>query len=87
MAEMKRKASAMLEYISRTQVEMAGEKSVAVTRVLTRIHGKEVVRTGAGVSAKQTDVVGVEFAGLSTVQMMDKLTRELMLWQKEFGEK
>lgn len=85
MVEMKRRASAMLEYIGRTQVEMAGERSAAVSRALVSFH-EEIVRTGEVVGSRRAEVVG-EFGGLTTVQMMDWLTRELVIWQKEFGEK
>lgn len=115
MNDMKRRVSGILEFISRTQVEMAtaaaaaatGEESSAASRNRTRTHsiatpvmaqdvGKVTgLLDGNGNSGGSNsrdpieDTVGLTletFSGLSSVEMMEVLTRGLMRWQGEFGK-
>lgn len=113
MNEMKRRVSGILEFISRTQVEMAttaavaGEESIAASRNRTRTHSSATA-VMAPDSGKMTgllegngnsggnnsrdpieDTVGLNletFGSLSSVEMMEVLTRGLMKWQGEFGK-
>ena len=98
MNEMKRRVAAILEFISRTQFEMAsmaGEESSASeakasdsTTVMTL---KEIADSlpSIAVNGQGTNDLSNRnkpFAELSSLEMMDVLTRRLVLWQKEFGK-
>lgn len=97
MTDMKRKAHAMLDYISRTQVEMAGETTPPdnesrrpsdstvpqTTANGTSAGEKKTFGATNGVSGSSTDAPR-DFKELSSMEMMDHLTRDLVKWQKEF---
>ncbi|KAI9814330.1 MAG: hypothetical protein M1832_005910 [Thelocarpon impressellum] len=85
MNEMKRRVAAILEFISRTQVELAGETTPpegtgSLLRQLAEGLPSIMVNGGRG------EVGEKEFALLSSTEMMDVLTRKLVLWQQEFGK-
>lgn len=100
MADMRRKAHAMLDYISRTQVEMAGEvtppnngndnrrpSNDAVPQV--RVNGaapadqrRPEITNG---EANKLGDIPKDFKELSSVEMMDRLTRDLVKWQNQFA--
>lgn len=100
MADMRRKAHAMLDYISRTQVEMAGEvtppnngndsqrpSSDAVPQV--KVNGAAAAEQRRpeitnGEASKLGDIPK-DFKELSSVEMMDRLTRDLVKWQNQFA--
>lgn len=113
MNDMKRRVSGILEFISRTQVEMAtaavttGEESIAASRNRTRTHSnaapviaQDIAKVtglldGNGNSGGNNtrdpieDTIGLKletFSSLSSVEMMEVLTRGLMKWQGEFGK-
>lgn len=97
MTDMKRKAHAMLDYISRTQVEMAGEVTppnddsrrpsdnlmppAAVGPTSTS--GQKPPEVNGAEAGSSTDAAK-DFKDLSSMEMMDVLTRDLVKWQKEF---
>lgn len=96
MTDMKRKAHAMLDYISRTQVEMAGEvtppddeshrpsdHSVATAAVDTAPTAEQKPPEVNGEAGNSTNATK-DFKDLSSMEMMDVLTRDLVKWQKEF---
>ncbi|KAH7628629.1 hypothetical protein B0T09DRAFT_344269 [Sordaria sp. MPI-SDFR-AT-0083] len=97
MTDMKRRAAALLDFISRTQVELAGESpsdddktngnSVALPEkpVLAPSGPNEV--NGSTPAAVMTSADGQlerDFKELSCVEMMDSLTRRLVKWQQEY---
>lgn len=128
MNEMKRRVSNILEFISRTQIEMAGsslpvgEESAHVSRTRTRTYSSTTT-VAATISAQDSDrnasgplgstataerfnkasnvsastntgggrlelAAGLTeevFKNLSSMEMMDVLTRGLMKWQGEYG--
>lgn len=108
MNEMKRRVAAILEFISRMQVEMAeaSENSSTPTGNGDRAQGlllKNMVdqidsamaltKSDGGESAAPTtdgdgEVASHEkdFKDLSSVEMMDVLTRHLLKWQQEYGK-
>ena len=116
MNEMKRRVAAILEFISRTQLEMAaGEQTppngggglgagaargssafvaslAEGLRPILAMNGdnaekeKETDKEKAGVVAAAAALGDREFVELSSTEMMDVLTRNLVLWQKEFGK-
>ncbi|KAI2793640.1 hypothetical protein POX_a00223 [Penicillium oxalicum] len=111
MNEMKRRVAAILEFISRMQVEMAvnGENSLTPTGNGDRTQGlllKNMVdqidnamastfsERGESLTA-MTDGEGSaslasshekDFKDLTSVEMMDVLTRHLLKWQQEYGK-
>jgi hypothetical protein len=70
--EIRRPAGAMQNYITQRQVEMAGEKSPAV-QALAPVNGERDQAVGDEIDS---------FKKLSTLQMMDDLSRELVHWQQ-----
>ena len=112
MNDMKKRAAGILEYISRTQVEMAGEKpATPTTTTATAIMAApplrpplgrtmsmngasklsrelvEVQRPSTADAANQKDKIDEKnFRQMSTLQMMDVLTREVVHWQKDYGK-
>ncbi|KAI9879247.1 MAG: hypothetical protein M1830_009107 [Pleopsidium flavum] len=99
MNEMKRRVAAILEFISRTQLEMAGEQTPpngggggggasALIRGLAEGLGPMIGLNGEneGSNGEKAGLGNREFAELSSMEMMDVLTRKLVLWQKEFGK-
>ncbi|GME46333.1 Zinc finger PHD-type protein [Neofusicoccum parvum] len=89
-------ASHMLEYISRVQLEMASEKTtttasaMAVVKTLQVVNGGSPEKTttvdGDSTLAKASDGKEENYDGLNSLEMMDVLTRNLVLWQQSFGE-
>lgn len=96
MTDLKRRASALLDFISRTQVELAGET--------TPPGGEDAEEKPNGESSspngKQPDAEpersapavvngdatqGKNFKDLGCMEMMDSLTRRLVKWQQEYG--
>jgi pantothenate synthetase len=101
MNEMKRRVAAILEFISRMQVEMAASSENSSTPTSDRAQGlllKSMVDqidsampsgSDRGDSAPVTMDGSSEekdFNQLSSVEMMDVLTRHLLKWQQEFGK-
>ncbi|KAF2841106.1 hypothetical protein M501DRAFT_929253 [Patellaria atrata CBS 101060] len=82
MNDLKKKAANMLEFISRTQVDMAAEKTTvsatAVSKTIAVLNGEMDVTHAL---SKKKD-----FETLSSLEMMDVLTRQLVLWQQEYGK-
>ncbi|CRG87716.1 Putative histone deacetylase complex subunit cti6 [Talaromyces islandicus] len=109
MSEMKRRVSAILDFISRMQVEMAasgetvtppdnngnGSSSRTLVKGVQEQLGNFLAMNGEGAStdgstASVTDgeAAGRErdFKELTSVEMMDVLTRHLLKWQQEYGK-
>lgn len=101
MADMKRKAGAMLDYISRTQVEMAGEatppnsdspkpvEGVAphTAGISSRPGQKKASELANGESGSSSHPIGEQrdFKDLSSMEMMARLSTDLIKWQQEFA--
>ncbi|KAI9845068.1 MAG: hypothetical protein M1837_005072 [Sclerophora amabilis] len=97
MNEMKRRVSAILEFISKTQVEMAGERTPPsaaagaatsmVKNLAETLPGFSINGTSNGSEkSNSTDTPEKPFNELSSLEMMDVLTRRLVLWQKDYGK-
>lgn len=101
MTDMKRKASAMLDYISRTQIEMAGEATPPNTHSPKpvesmapqaagsaarpgQIKASELANGESGASSRPTGEQG-DFKDLSSMEMMARLSTDLIKWQQEFA--
>ncbi|KAI9742934.1 MAG: hypothetical protein M1835_003010, partial [Candelina submexicana] len=96
MNEMKRRVAAILEFISKTQIEMAGDpdppvgdtSATSTIRGLAEGLGTMLTQSSNGEAVEKgiAEVRQKEFGQLSSLEMMDVLTRELVLWQKKFGK-
>lgn len=100
MSDMRKRVAAILDFISRTQLEMAGgmgplsdataQKSDTGERQVSDAFQSEdtptiVVSLGKTEESKQEEAIQEkDFKDLSCVEMMDVLTRQLVKWQKEF---
>ncbi|RAH47828.1 putative transcriptional regulator (Cti6) [Aspergillus brunneoviolaceus CBS 621.78] len=105
MNEMKRRVTAILEFISRMQIEMAvaGESTTPPNNGAARVNGSLLesalaLAVGdidpASATASDNDAASgptsiekeKDFKELSSVEMMDVLTRHLLKWQQEYGK-
>ncbi|KAF7592621.1 hypothetical protein BBP40_012643 [Aspergillus hancockii] len=106
MNEMKRRVAAILEFISRMQVEMASAgESITPPETLDQINSilmkavSEQLENAAPSTASDADsstattdgdartlLTEKDFKDLSSVEMMDVLTRHLLKWQQEYGK-
>ena len=109
MNEMKRRVAAILEFISRMQVEMAvaSENSSAtptgngdrpngllLKSMVDQIENAMPLTTSEGDESGPATTDGdgdaptreKNFKDLSSVEMMDVLTRHLLKWQQEYGK-
>ncbi|KAB8233114.1 hypothetical protein ETB97_008025 [Aspergillus alliaceus] len=106
MNEMKRRVAAILEFISRMQVEMAsaGENTTppghsdqingilmkAVSEQLENAMTSAVSEADSGTATTDGESGSAptekDFKDLSSVEMMDVLTRHLLKWQQEYGK-
>jgi hypothetical protein len=79
--DIRRPAGAMQNYIAQRQVEMAGEKVVPPPAVQPATNG---VPTPA---ESKEDIGDIDkFKDLSTTQMMDYLSRDLVHWQQMISQ-
>ncbi|SPQ19564.1 d72378f3-8ffd-4bcc-8ce4-89a6da7ae54d [Thermothielavioides terrestris] len=98
MNDMKRRAAALLDFISRTQVELAGESFTGPTAgtgsstLGSVAAASKDAQSGAGgdapVSAPDENGEGrqeKEFTELGCMEMMDSLTRRLVKWQQQYA--
>lgn len=92
MNDMKRRTTALLDFISRTQVELAGESLVTTTGVLAHSTAEpdkargEAGRSSAPVPGEHGEAgQEKEFKDLGCMEMMDSLTRRLVKWQQQYA--
>ncbi|KMU74859.1 hypothetical protein CISG_00789 [Coccidioides immitis RMSCC 3703] len=109
MNDMRRRVAAILEFISRMQLEMAATEENATPHNAAGANGSQAPDSSTVVAALEGAVVNgniqapsvagsaettqesatpkpKEFKDLSSVEMMDELTRGLLKWQQEFGK-
>jgi hypothetical protein len=98
MSDMKKRVAAILEFITRTQFEMAGEsvslasgeaaekmiRNIADGLPMIKVNGDNNTEGSKESDAKEVNANN-EFKDLSCLEMMDVLTRQLVKWQKEFA--
>jgi hypothetical protein len=100
MSDMRKRVTAILDFISRTQLEMAGgmgplseggiqKLDTAVRDLADGAQGGDTptihVNESKTDEAKEGEATPEkDFKNLSCVEMMDVLTRQLVKWQKEF---
>ena len=94
MTDMKRKAGALLDFISRTQVELAGEALPETSTSSPKTNGVPAPVPGKSAEGAQgpgpravngVDPGSKEFKELNCIEMMDTLTRRLVKWQQEYA--
>lgn len=97
--DMNRRANGMLDWMTRTQVEMAGEATPPTDESRRPSANSVPQATANGVSAgdkppthatpnggtSSSADVPKDFKDLSTAEMMDRLTRDLVMWKKDFS--
>jgi len=102
MNDLRKRAAGILEYVTRTQVELttipaavkeSPETSTSHESIGTAPANAEsngVGKPGQLSKTKHTGTLGglenMNFTDMSSREMMDILTRELVLWQKTFGK-
>jgi len=101
MNDMKRRVANILEFISITQVQMAGATAASTTKSSTSTNtppdSNSDTRNGdqkgeileGSVSTALSDLNGIDeraFGALNSLEMMDVLTRQLLKWQGEYGK-
>ncbi|KXJ93930.1 hypothetical protein Micbo1qcDRAFT_231539 [Microdochium bolleyi] len=95
MGDMKRRVNNILEYMSRTQVDLVNEplqdsnqttphNEVANGRAETKVNG-DSVGNGSPRKKEAAPLIEATFKDLSCVEMMDALTRDLVKWQQEYA--
>ncbi|KAK3943150.1 putative histone deacetylase complex subunit cti6 [Diplogelasinospora grovesii] len=100
MTDMKRRAGAILDFISRTQVELAGETLAKVDGLAAASEaGMSAPGTTTATASATSAANGTEskarqrnddirheknFQDLNCMEMMDSLTRRLVKWQQEY---
>lgn len=87
MVEMERRVERILGFITKTQVEMAGESMSYTTTTIGIVEvAQGVVNGKKGECEKTVDEGREEVFGekMSSMEMMDTLTRNLVKWQQEF---
>lgn len=93
MTDLKRRVGVMLEFISRTQVEMATGAMSGINEEETEsmmrgiANSLPMIQVNGGGAEKQQGDAGTEvkeFNDMTALEMMDVLTTQLVKWQKEF---
>ncbi|KAH6675132.1 hypothetical protein B0J14DRAFT_589041 [Halenospora varia] len=96
MGDMRKRVAAILDYISRTQLELAGEslspsttdaaektiRGIADGLPMIKVNGE---KDHESKSEESGDPANKDFKDLTCLEMMDVLTRQLVKWQKEFA--
>ena len=96
MNEMKRRVAGILEYISHTQVEMAGVDPNSSTKTSTSTNsppsdsnaasGADLAKVTSNAMRDLEVIDKVAYDSLTAQEMMDVLTRHLIKWQQEYGK-
>lgn len=79
--DMKKRAALMIEYISKAQVDLAGERTPTTTNAVA-VEGGPVHLPDATTAQTLQD----NFDDMTSREMMDVLTRQIMAWQKEYSD-
>ncbi|KAL6797173.1 hypothetical protein J3E68DRAFT_402931 [Trichoderma sp. SZMC 28012] len=79
MLDMKRRVAAIMDFISRTQVDLAAEATLDRSNNSTNQHSQDP-------TASPTDTpMSKDFKDLSCIEMMDVLTRDMVKWQNQYA--
>lgn len=89
MLDMKRRVAAIMEFISRTQVDLAAEASFSQSssgRETPQEKPEPSQTNGSTVNGHTPDPFDMSrFKGLSCMEMMDVLTRVMVKWQNQYS--
>ena len=99
MSDMKKRVAAILEFISRTQLELVSEPispesgdgaeklmlGIAEGLPMIKINGNQGDSRAVDSNNGENGVAEKEFKDLSCLEMMDVLTRQLVKWQNQFS--
>ncbi|KAG8415605.1 Histone deacetylase complex subunit, variant 2 [Metarhizium acridum] len=89
MLDMKRRVAALMEFISRTQVDLAAEASFSQSssgRETPQEKPEPNQTNGSTVNGHTPDPFDMSrFKGLSCMEMMDVLTRVMVKWQNQYS--
>lgn len=89
MVDMKRRVAAIMEFISRTQVDLATEAPLSQTssgRQTPQETADTVQTNGDAVNGDHTSPSdGDRFRELNCMEMMDVLTRDMVKWQGHYA--
>ncbi|CAG2012616.1 unnamed protein product, partial [Fusarium graminearum] len=87
MVDMKRRVGAIMDFISRTQVDLAAE-TLPVTNENTSNGEVSLQKTLSSETAENESTressEGTEFKDLNPMEMMDVLTRDMVKWQNQY---
>ncbi|KAK4068845.1 hypothetical protein Trihar35433_5424 [Trichoderma harzianum] len=79
MLDMKRRVAAIMDFISRTQVDLAAEATLDRSNNSTNQHSQDP-------TTSPTDTpMSKDFKDLSCIEMMDVLTRDMVKWQNQYA--
>ncbi|KAH0523507.1 hypothetical protein TsFJ059_008505 [Trichoderma semiorbis] len=79
MLDMKRRVAAIMDFISRTQVDLAAEATLDRSNNSTNQHSQDP-------TASPIDTpMSKDFKDLSCIEMMDVLTRDMVKWQNQYA--
>lgn len=95
MGDMRKRVATILDFISRTQLEMAGEsmsrdsadaaertiRGIADGLPMIKVNGEKGRESEGGQAEENSNK---DFKDLTCLEMMDVLTRQLVKWQNEF---
>ncbi|KAL7787073.1 hypothetical protein V8C37DRAFT_390918 [Trichoderma ceciliae] len=87
MLDMKRRVAAIMDFISRTQVDLAAEATLDRSNNSTNISPPDTTTSPAGKDSKERcdSPTSKYFKDLSCIEMMDVLTRDMVKWQNQYA--
>jgi hypothetical protein len=87
MVDMKRRVGAIMDFISRTQVDLAAE-AIPGTNGNVSNGGASPPKSSDSHSVGNEDTAGSsgtkDFKDLNCIEMMDVLTRDMVKWQNQY---
>lgn len=87
MLDMKRRVAAIMDFISRTQVDLAAEATLDRSNNSTTQspHDATTSPTEKDAQSRHDSPASKDFKDLSCIEMMDVLTRDMMKWQNQYA--
>ncbi|KAL6852230.1 hypothetical protein J3F83DRAFT_756643 [Trichoderma novae-zelandiae] len=79
MLDMKRRVAAIMDFISRTQVDLAAEATLDRSNNSTDLDSHDTTTSPADTPMSR------DFKDLSCIEMMDVLTRDMVKWQNQYA--
>lgn len=79
MLDMKRRVAAIMDFISRTQVDLAAEATLDRSNNSTDLDSHDTTASPAETPMSR------DFKDLTCIEMMDVLTRDMVKWQNQYA--